>query len=145
MSAVLSVTQPELYALNCECLLRLSKLPDLRDYVAAWGFAFNAVSVISNRCSPNHRDRKSGCPEYSDVLLSLGSDPGTVLELSSLSIQCRYSLGSVAVFSGNAILHGASTSDNERVCIAGYSRPAIHVNVGVGATGWATLNDLLDK
>jgi hypothetical protein len=54
MSAILSVTQPALYELNHECLLQLSQESDLREYVAAWGFAFNAVSVISNQSTPPH-------------------------------------------------------------------------------------------
>jgi hypothetical protein len=146
MSAVLSVTQPELYALNRESLLRLSERgPELKEHVAAWGFAFNAVTVISNRSSPNHRDQKSGRPEYSDVLLSLGGDSETVLELVTLGIRCRYSSGSVAVFSGNVILHAVSESVNDRVCIAGYTRPAVHCSVGLGATSWAKLDELIDK
>jgi hypothetical protein len=144
MSAVLSVTQPALYALNRESLLRLSNSPELKDHVAVWGFAFNAITIISNRLSPNHRDRKSGRPEYSDVLVSLGGDAETVLDLVTLGIRCRYSSGSAAVFSGNVILHGASESLSDRVCIAGYTRPAVHCSVGVGATTWATLDELLD-
>ncbi|KAI0281904.1 hypothetical protein BC826DRAFT_1111104 [Russula brevipes] len=42
MSAVLSVVQPDLYALNRECLLRLSEREDLREFIAPWGFTFNA-------------------------------------------------------------------------------------------------------
>ncbi|KAI0281503.1 hypothetical protein BC826DRAFT_1141459 [Russula brevipes] len=64
MSAVLSVVQPELYRLNRECLVRLSQREGLRTFISAWGFAFNAVSVISNRSSPAHRDRKSGATEF---------------------------------------------------------------------------------
>lgn len=145
MSAVLSVTQPALYALNRECLLRLSERPELRDHLSAWGFAFNAVTVVSNRLSPNHRDRKSGRPEYCDVLMSLGGDAETVLDLVTLGIRCRYSSGSAAVFSGNVILHGVSESVNDRVCIAGYTCPAVHCSVGVGATTWVTLDELIDK
>ncbi|KAI0281322.1 hypothetical protein BC826DRAFT_1111483 [Russula brevipes] len=88
MSAVLSVVQPDLYALNRECLLRLSEREDLREFIALWGFTFNAVSVISNRSSPAHRDGRSGGAQYSDVLVSLGGDAGTVLELYSLGIRC---------------------------------------------------------
>lgn len=144
MSAVLSVTQPALYALNRECLLQLSERPELKDHLAVWGFVFNAVSVVSNRSSPTHRDQKSGHPEYSDILVSLGGDAKTVLDLVSLGIRCKYSSGSAAVFSGNVILHGVSDSVNDRVCIAGYTRPAVHCSVGLGAANWVTLAELVD-
>ena len=145
MSAVLSVVQPDLYALNRECLLRLSEREDLRDFIAPWGFTFNAVSVISNRSSPAHRDGRSGGAQYSDVLVSLGGDTGTVLELYSLGIRCRYPSGSMAIFSGHTILHGVSDSVTERVCIAGYSRPAVLRSTKLGAPKWVTLIELIDQ
>jgi hypothetical protein len=144
MSAVLSVVQPDLYALNRECLLRLSQRDKLlREFVTPWGFTFHAVSVISNRSSPAHRDGRSGGPQYSDVLVSLGGDRGTVLELYSLGIRCRYPSGSMAIFSGHTILHGVSDSVKERVCIAGYSRPAVLRSTSLGTPNWATLNTLI--
>ena len=87
MSAVLSVVQPDLYRLNRESLVRLSRRDDgLREFIALWAFAFNAVSIISNQSSPAHRDRRSRSKECLDVLVSLGGDSGTVLELYSLGI-----------------------------------------------------------
>ncbi|KAI0280656.1 hypothetical protein BC826DRAFT_880752, partial [Russula brevipes] len=59
-----------------------------------------------------------------------------VLELYSLGIRCRYPPGSMAIFSSNVILHGVSESMRERVCIAGYTRPALHCSAGVGAADW---------
>jgi hypothetical protein len=145
MSAVLSVVQPDLYALNRECLLRLSQREGLLEFIVPWGFTFNAISVISNRSSPAHRDGRSGGPQYSDVLVSLGGDDGTVLELYSLGIRCRYPSGSMAIFSGHTILHGVSNSVTERVCIAGYSRPALLRSTKLGAPNWATLNTLVNE
>jgi len=146
MSAALSVVQPDLYKLNHESLLRLSKRSDgLREFITPWPFAFNAVSIISNRSSPAHRDRKSGSKEYSDVLVSLGGDSGTVLELYSLGIRCRYPPGSMAIFSGNAILHGVSDSIEERICIAGYTRPPVHCSVDLGTADWVTLRTLIGE
>jgi hypothetical protein len=145
MSAVLSVVQPDLYKLNRESLLRLSRREGLQELIAPWAFAFNAVSVISNRSSPAHRDRKSGSKEYSDVLVSLGGDTGTVLELYSLGIRCWYPPGSMAIFSRNSILHGVSESVEERICIAGYTRPPVHRSVGLGATDWVTLRTLIGE
>lgn len=146
MSAVLSVVQPDLYKLNRESLLRLSQRDeDLYKFITPWAFAFNAVSVISNRSSPAHRDRKSGSKENSDVLVSLGGDSGTVLELYSLGIRCRYPPGSMAIFSGNSILHGVSESVEERICIAGYTRPPVHRSVQLGAADWVTLKALMEE
>jgi hypothetical protein len=145
MSAVLSVVQPDLYALNRECLLRLSRRDGLRKFIAPWGFTFNATSVISNRSSPAHRDGRSGGPQYSDVLVTLGGDTGTVLELYSLGIRCRYPSGSMAIFSGHTILHGVSESVTDRVCIAGYSRPALLLSSRLGTPNWATLNKLIKR
>ncbi|KAI0277264.1 hypothetical protein BC826DRAFT_976659 [Russula brevipes] len=71
----------------------LSEREDLREFIAPWGFTFNAVSVISNRSSPAHRDGRSGGAQYSDVLVSLGGDAGTVLELYSLGIRGSVSPG----------------------------------------------------
>jgi hypothetical protein len=146
MSAVLSVVQPDLYKLNRESLLRLAQREDgLRKFIAPWAFAFNAVSIISNRSSPAHRDRKSGSKEDSDVLVSLGGDSGTVLELYSLGIRCRYPPGSMAIFSGNTLLHGVSESVEERICIAGYTRPPVHRRVNLGAADWVTLRTLVGE
>jgi hypothetical protein len=145
MSAILSIVQPDLYQLNYESLLRLSTHDGLREFITPWAFAFNAVSVISNQSSPMHRDQKSGAKEYSDVLVSLGGDSGTVLELYSLGIQCRYPPGSMAIFSGNTILHIISESNKEWICIAGYTRLPVHCSMGLGTTDWVTLRLLIGK
>ena len=143
MSSILAIAQPDLYKLGRESLMRLGGRPRVRPYMKDWPFAFNVLSLIANRASPFHRDRRSGKPEYSDVLLSLGGDASTVLELPTVGIRCRYGPGSVAVFSGNLVLHGVSACKGERLCIAGYHRPALHHAVNVGATDWNTVQNII--
>jgi hypothetical protein len=143
LSAVLAITQPDLYRLNQECLIRLSKTPELEARIREWGFAFNVVSVVLNRASPNHRDSNSGGSELFDVLCSIGGCSCTMLELPGLGVRCQYDSGSVAVFSGNLHLHSVSASEKERLCIACYVRQPVHAHVNLGTPGPVKFANLL--
>jgi hypothetical protein len=145
LSAALVIVNPSLYELNRESLIRLSYIPELEARIKEWGFAFNAVSVISNRASPVHRDNKSGGWEYPDVICSVGGGPRTVLEMPGLGVRCLYSPGSVAIFSGNLHLHSVSDSEHERLCIACYTRQPVHAHVNLGTPGFPKVADVLPK
>lgn len=142
LSAILAVTHPEQFEANLRSLEELCQRPELFDIASQWAFAFNAVSVISNRCTPEHRDLCSGGRNYYDLLLSIGGCARTVLELLGLGLRLRYDSGTVALFSGHVHLHTASNSQKERFCIACYSRKEVHHEFGISLPRSVRMNTL---
>ena len=139
ISAILAVTHPQLFDAGCETLTHLPKqYPDLADFIEKWPFVFTAVTLISNRESPLHRDTKSSSDLWMDILASIGGD-GAVLELASYGVRARWNSGSVAAFCGCKVLHGVSRTSAERLCIACYMKDAVHERAGVMRPGWPVL------
>ncbi|VDB91630.1 unnamed protein product [Peniophora sp. CBMAI 1063] len=125
VSTALVLTHPEQYALTRASLERLSTIDHISERLLEWSFSFNVVTVIANRQAPFHRDRSSGGSEWMEVLLTVGGDAETVLELPGIGARFQYRSGTMALFAGYTHLHGVSESCAERVCIASYARPSV--------------------
>ncbi|KZV64480.1 hypothetical protein PENSPDRAFT_588329, partial [Peniophora sp. CONT] len=145
LSAVLAVAHPEQFELNLQCLEALCKLEGLADVAEQWAFAFNVVSVISNRATPEHRDTSSGGLGMLDLLLTLGGCHRTTLELPGLGMRFKYDSGTIVLFSGHVHLHTVSPSLEERVCIACYSRKAVYHKFGLDLPSSVVIEDLLSE
>lgn len=143
LSAVLAVVHPEQFELSLLCLEKLGDMAQFADLAEAWAFAFTAVSVISNRWTPEHRDNSSGGLGMLDLLLSVGGCLRTALELPGLGLRFIYDSGTVVLFSGHVHLHTVSPSERERMCIACYARKAMYHKFGLSLPGSATANNLL--
>ena len=141
--ALLSITHPNLYDAGINCLSKLGQDERLRSAVSKWPFLANAITVISNRQSPLHRDGASSRASWYDILLSVGGDASTYLDLWSLGVRCKYDSGSCALFSGRIIIHGVSESQNDRVCVAMYMKDNLHERAGVEAPGFVKISDLM--
>lgn len=124
---ILSIIQPELYELGRNALKALYECPEMVDCpeqllraLDVWCSPFSALSVITNRVTPLHRDIQ-GRPEWYDMLIALGDYQHGRLSLPGLGLICRYNPGTVIAFSGKILQHGA-TCCGERACIAYYMR-----------------------
>lgn len=105
-----------------------------------WAAPFNAMSIISNRESPIHRDPGSR-PAWSDLLLALGEYQDGRLELPGLGLLYRYNPGTIVGFSGCAFAHGAKC-DGDRACIAWYMKDNVMKRLGLPVCGWADVKNL---
>ncbi|VDB91416.1 unnamed protein product [Peniophora sp. CBMAI 1063] len=125
VSVILAIVHPAQYRESRAALDFLATLPDFAHHMKNWTFVFNAVTLITNRLTPGHRDRASGGANFYDLLLTIGGDSRTVLSLPGLGIRVQYDSGAVALFSGNEHLHEVSSFGMERACVACYARPAV--------------------
>lgn len=126
MSVALVLTHPEQYAVTRAALEKLSTVRHICERIREWSFGFHVLTVVVNRESLLHRDKRSGGFLWLDLLLTIGGDDGTVLELPGLGVRFQYSSGTFVLFSGNTHLHGVSASEAERVCFAAYARPSVN-------------------
>lgn len=133
MSAALAITHPEQYALTRECLVRQAeKHPDLETVLSIWPFAFNAVAVVSNRSTGEHRDRYSGDELTYDGMASVGGDDHVAIELKGIGFRGRYRSGTVVWTSCHTHLHSVSDSpDAERVAFAAYLKKSVQLDTGL--------------
>lgn len=143
LSAILAVVHPEQFELTLKSLEALCKDESFADIAEQWAFAFNAVSVISNRETPEHRDRGSGGHGIFDLLLSIGGCSRTVLELPGIGLRLIYDSGTIVLFSGHVHLHSVSASERERMAIACYARKAIYHKFGLSLPSSMTSRKLL--
>lgn len=102
----------------------------MEELFESWSTPFNAFSLVVNRESIMHRD-KGGGPKMLDILATFGHYSGGRLEIPLLGCRLIYNPGTIVVFPGYLMEHGASVTKGERVCIASFFRP----NVGQGALG----------
>ena len=81
IGGIMSIVQPELYSIGRQALEHLANHKDdllptqaeeLLDVLEHWWTPFNAMTVISNRETPLHRDLGSR-PSWSDLLVALGN------------------------------------------------------------------------
>lgn len=130
MSAALAITHPEQYALTRECLIRLAEEhPDLETVLRIWPFAFNALAVVSNRCTPMHRDRKSGDDRDYDGMVTVGGDDDVTIKFDGLGFWGRYRSGTMVWTSCHTQLHSVSESPiAERVAFAAFVKQSVQLD-----------------
>ena len=118
-------------------LQRLRELVDTREIAERWQSVYTGISVISNRITPSHRDRK-GRPQWFDSLISY-SDPsnGPQLLLNELGLELEYSSGTVVGLCGTVLKHEVrSWGDGDRVCYAHFMREEVRRKLGAPIAGW---------
>ncbi|KAH9914324.1 uncharacterized protein B0H18DRAFT_1125662 [Fomitopsis serialis] len=120
IAGMLRIIHPELHAMGYAALASTRICPDIADVLPLWGTPFNAMSVITNRRSPLHLDRMSAKDWY-DLLITIGGDNDTVLELPTLGLTLQYAGG-------------------ERLCVVYYLRPQVHKWAKVKKTSWLTVD-----
>jgi hypothetical protein len=144
VGGILSIIQPELYELGRDALQHLYQHPDMTDtpdillrVLDIWHSPFSALSVVSNRVTPLHRDMQ-GRPEWYDMLVALGDYEHGRFALPALGLICRYNPGTILAFSGKIFQHGATCVGN-RACIAYYMRDNVHDRLRSPMIGWANV------
>ena len=138
---ILSIIQPELYEIGRNTLEKLLQNPELVDSpqdllkaLSIWYSPFSALSVISNRVTPLHRDMQ-GRPEWYDMLIALGEYDHGRISLPGLGLIYRYNPGTIMAFSGKVFQHGVTCPGN-RACLAYYMHDNVLERVGVPMIGW---------
>jgi hypothetical protein len=123
LGGILSIVHPELYAVEIMSLKLINDNANLvtkGDQLAAvlqgWSSPFTAITTISNRDTPYHRDNGSAHPWF-DILLALGAYEHGRIEFPGLGLRCKYDPGAVVALAGRVLRHGA-TCPRDRACIA---------------------------
>jgi hypothetical protein len=146
LGAIMSIVQPEVYHTGRRALEKLFNEPDfvnkqveLFDALEVWWTPFSAMSVVSNRETPLHRDM-GGRVEWSDMLIALGEYHHGRFALPGLGLTYRYNPGTVLAFSGKAFEHGATCPGN-RACIALYMRDNVIKRLKLPTPSWLNVRD----
>ena len=92
LSAILRIIHPNLYYTGRSAMVKLMEdkerlqcPQDSEAILALWPTMFNAISVLSNRVSPFHRDTKSQA-EWYDMLVTVGPYSNAAMELPGVNI-----------------------------------------------------------
>jgi len=138
---ILSIIHPELYKIGRNTLECLRQNPglvdspqDLLKALSIWYSPFSALSVISNRVTPLHRDMQSR-PEWYDMLVALGEYNHGRISLPGLGLIYCYNPGTIIAFSGKIFRHGA-TCPGDRACLSYYMRDNVLERVGAPMISW---------
>ena len=111
IGSILGVTHPELYKQGIEALTLLSreggKYVDNPDQLVralkVWTSPFSALSVITNRNTPAHRDTK-GRNEWLDFVVALGEDDSVgIMTFLGLGLSVGYNPGTIIGIAGKVI------------------------------------------
>jgi hypothetical protein len=135
LSAILRVIHPALYECGRETIQRLHGHPELHPALEKWPSVFNAITILSNRETPLHRDNYSR-PEWYDILTSVGPYQNAVLDFPGVGLKLAYDSGTVVGFSGKVLRHGVRKCEGERVCLAYYMRDKVHERMGTEVAQW---------
>lgn len=146
IGSILSVIQPQLYIAGMTAFKALmeskglvSEEEALLSALDVWGNPFSALSVVSNRETPLHRDI-FGRPEWMDLLIALGSYKHGRLELPGLGLRFKYNNRTALAFSGRLLLH-AAVCDGDRACIAYYMRDNVMNTLSIPIPLWQNVKE----
>jgi hypothetical protein len=140
-SAALCLMHPEQYS---EGLKNMSALQDralsgelpIWHILEHWASVFTALSLISNRETPYHRDPLSRA-QWFDILTSTGCYPSVRMSLPSLGMEVEYAPGVMLGMSGRMVRHGVRRVDGDRICVAWYMRESVHKYTGIERGEWS--------
>jgi hypothetical protein len=144
-SAALRVMHPRQFWEGVTNILALGpiaedmQLQQIPEKLRQWASVFCALSVISNRETPLHRDALSRM-QWFDILTSVGRYSHARMSLPSLEIELRYDPGVMVGMSGRAVRHGVHKVDGDRICWAWYMRDNVHDFTKTPRGGFAALN-----
>jgi hypothetical protein len=137
ISAILAVIHPKLYDAGWGTIERLRDTPEVgpQEVLSRWSSVFSGVAVISNRCTPPHRDRNSRNNWY-DMLVTLGTYRNCNFELPGLGITLEYGPGTVVGLLGSVLEHAVPSFEGDRLCYAYFMRDNVHEWANVPAGDW---------
>jgi hypothetical protein len=135
LSAITLVSHPRLYHMGRSSLIHLGDMPEIKEIARHWSSVYSAVSIVSNRDTPLHRDTGTQPPWY-DILATIGGDPDTTMDWPSLGIRGQYRSGTCVLFSGNCIPHMVRRSLQDRVVVAYYMKDNVLEEANVEGAPW---------
>lgn len=137
LSGILCIAHPKQYEMGLNIHAKMKARGRCRDAIGRWPSAQTAISIISNRATPFHRDEKSRMQWY-DLLTSIGTYTKAPLYLSPLNMRFDNTPGSVCLFSGMAIRHGVRKCGGSRIAIASYLRDDVREGEKIAPADWMT-------
>lgn len=148
LGGIMSVIQPDLYRTG-RCALEelfneqgyVGQSWELLEALSVWWTPFSAMTVVSNRETPLHRDM-GGRVEWSDMLIALGHYEHGRFSIPGLGMLYRYNPGTILAFSGKAFEHGASCPGN-RACIALYMKDNVIKRLKQPTPSWLNIGDYI--
>lgn len=143
ISAVLCVMHPDQYRVARSTLGALCQHQRVKNSAARWPTVWSAITLVSNRCCPLHRD-VSGSFALFDLLVSTGKYSTAPLELQPLGIQIPNGPGTMCGVSGKAFRHGVAHADGPRRCHAFYMRASLPRFMNVVPCTWMA-QDVYEK
>lgn len=135
-TGILAVTHPEQYAMAGEMKRAMIESGQCEEALRNWPTVFTAISIISNRESPLHRDLHEAW-EWFDLLLSIGPYEQAPLYLPNLGIRVNNPPGTICVFGGRALWHGVRKV-SPRITFALYMRKLVQEGLDIEPAGWIT-------
>ena len=141
VGGILSIVHPELYTAGIKCLKALNDHADsihkgeaLPALLKLWSSPFTAITAISNRDTPHHRDNGSA-HEWLDILVALGDYDNGQIEFPGLGMRFKYDPGTVVVFTGRVLRHGANCP-GDRACIVHHMKERVVEELGITKPSW---------
>lgn len=135
VSGVLSIIHPDQYDMGRLTHDRIIHSNTSGTTVQEWPSVYSALSIISNRKTPYHRDCHSRMPWY-DSLMSIGPYGIAPLYLEPFRFRVNNPAGSLCAFSGMAIRHGVRKCMKSRISFAWYMRENVREGQDVSPAGW---------
>jgi hypothetical protein len=139
INLTLSLIHPGQFHCGLQMLKKLRGMKETKKVALRWQSVCTGVSVISNRISPIHRDRK-GRPEWYDILANFfqgGSSPRFLV--SDLGLDLNYSSGTVIGFCGGILRHEVKPwGKGDRVCYAHFMREEVRERLEVAPGTWSS-------
>lgn len=136
VTGLLRIMHPALYRAGCEAMAKLTaQQPHLSKILQRWGTPFTAITIISNRSTPAHRDTRS-LKEYFDILTSVGQFSNAVMELDGVGIQVMVTPGTVIGLCGWVLRHAVKKCSGDRIFYGWYMRSAVHASQGIRPASW---------
>jgi hypothetical protein len=149
LGGILSIINPTQYNVGITYVEKIRNEPEKiakRDHLEylldTWTSPYAACSLMNNRDSPLHRDTGGGYRSM-DLLTSVGEYSDGRFYLPGLGVEFWYGSGSVIGIAGRVVRHGA-TANEERLCIAQYSRENVLEALGISEPEWTVIQDLLN-
>jgi hypothetical protein len=143
-----ALINPEVYRAGIEALEAIilnpelvSKNDDLHEILTFWTSPFLAISLISNRNSPLHRDNGGGYPTM-DLLMSVGKYRHAWFNVPGLGYNLCYNSGTVIGICGRVVRHGA-TAEGQRLVWAHYLKINMLQELGITEPDWVQLDNLV--
>ena len=130
IGAILSIIHPEQYRQGIDCLKQLHEHPEvlsdsssIGDVLQYWSAPFTAMTIISNRTTPYHRDTGGDFGAF-DILLNISTARHLTFRLPYLGLKLGYNNGAIIALTSRLLVHGVC-SYGERVCMVYHTKEAM--------------------